>query len=153
MGTERADACPRGRRRELVGRDSRGGARHLWKGAVRSSKRRSAQLKVNLGRTEVPTSPVDVPPSGAHRSSANWHNSDLPRCPRSGRQSGGKRTSRARERAAVPPRHRGRARERAEDPTIIPAPPPLCWAGGGPDAAAIPASVTRPFQEMRSKRN
>src|SRR6266566_2500569 len=83
----------------------------------------------------------------------NWHNSDLPRCPRSGRQSGGKRTSRARERTAVPPRHRGRARERAEDPTIIPAPPPLCWAGGGPDAAAIAASVTRPFQEMRSKRN
>src|SRR4029077_16244363 len=65
-----ADACPRGRRRELVGRDSRGGARHLWKGAVRSSKRRSAQLKVTLGRTEVPTSPVDVPPSGAHRTSA-----------------------------------------------------------------------------------
>src|SRR6516165_8889245 len=66
----RADACPRGRRRELIGRDSRGGARHLWKGAVRSSKRRSARLKVTLGRTEVPTSPVDVPPSGAHRSSA-----------------------------------------------------------------------------------
>ena len=50
----RADACPRGRRRELVGRDSRGGARHLWKGAVRSSKRRSARLKVTLGRIEVP---------------------------------------------------------------------------------------------------
>src|SRR5260370_794120 len=53
------------------------------------------------------------------------------RCRRCGRQSGGKRTLRARERAAVPPRHRGRARERAEDPTIIPAiPAPACFAPG-----------------------